>query len=518
MTIPLAMELALRNFQTGRLEEAEKVLCIILAEQPDHGEALHLLGLIAVAVGQTDQAIGYFSRAIAAQPGVSMYHCNLGVALAAMNRCVESVAAFECALQVDTGNCSALRNLGCVLRDTGEYERAVTVFRQALIQQPGDAPLHNDLGNSLRAAGRIDEAIVCYRKAAEIAPEYHESFSNLAAALIAKNLLSQAVEACRRAIALSPDFATAHHNLGQCLLAEGNFPEGWKEYVWRARVKQADLICRDFHQPHWNGEDLAGKTILIHAEQGIGDAIQFIRFLPQVKARGGLIILDCRPELLRLFDGQFDVDQWIKTGDVLPHFDVHCPMMSLPMALGTTLESIPGSVPYLAANSEARLRWKQRLANDPSLKIGLTWAGNPTHSRDRQRSMPLSNFAPLAEIPGITLYSLQKGAAASQALQMPKLADWTGELPDIAEIAALIVNLDLVITVDTSIAHLAGALGKPVWVLLAFSPDWRWMLDRTDSPWYPTMRLFRQNQRGDWTQPIRKISAALQVLVRDRAF
>jgi hypothetical protein len=258
--------------------------------------------------------------------------------------------------------------------------------------------------------------------------------------------------------------------------------------------------------------------LLIHTEQGFGDAIQFIRYLQQVAARrgdSGKIILQCQPELQRLFQSFGEIDQLILRGEALPHFDVHCPLLTLPMVFGTTLESIPTNVPYLKADAELSSRWRERMPRE-GLKVGIAWAGRSTHPNDHNRSTTFDTFAPLAQVDGVHLFSLQKRSDSS-LIDLPSfLSDWTDELHDFVDTAALIDNLDLVITIDSAVAHLAGAMGKPVWVLLPQFADWRWLLDRTDSPWYPTMRLFQQPTFGDWQSPMQNVVTDLQKLNRDK--
>ena len=301
---------------------------------------------------------------------------------------------------------------------------------------------------------------------------------------------------------------------------QGDFPEGWMEYEWRWKCKDFPSQRQSFGQPQWGGDSLQGRTLLLHAEQGLGDAVQFIRYLPLAAQRGGRIILGCRPELQRLLQTAAPDLQVLAGGQFLPPFDVHCPLLGLPRLFATDLTNIPRNVPYLHADSADAAIWRDRLA-DPSssLKVGLVWAGSPANKNDRNRSLKLASLAPLANVPGVRFLSLQKGAAATEAKTPPEameLIDVADELKDFADTAALIAVLDLVIAVDTAVVHLAGAMGKPVWVLLPFVPDWRWMLERTDSPWYPTMRLFRQTQLAEWEPVIAEVRARLHEFVQSR--
>jgi tetratricopeptide (TPR) repeat protein len=348
-------------------------------------------------------------------------------------------------------------------------------------------------------------------------PELVEAHLNLGVALMAKTDVVPAITSFRRAIDLRPDSAKAHYNLALALLSSGNFREGWTENEWRWLCKGFTTPLRRFTQPLWDGSPLHGRTILLHCEQGFGDSIQFIRYAPLVAERGGRVVLWAPPELLSLMRGVQGVET-VATAEPFPPFDVHCPLLSLPRALDTRLESIPANVPYLFADPVRTARWKDKVvASANGLKIGLAWAGRPTHTNDRNRSIGLKQLAPLAEITGVTFYSLQKGSSAHHAAGAPSgmnLIDLTDELHDFADTAALIENLDMVIAVDTSVAHLAGAMGKRVWVLLPFSADWRWLLNREDNPWYPTMRLFRQKQIGNWDATIIELARALKSQVK----
>ena len=308
-------------------------------------------------------------------------------------------------------------------------------------------------------------------------------------------------------------------SLALALLLQGRFAEGWEAYESRRQIRR---IARDpgFVQPFWDGSPLGGRRILLTSEQGFGDTIQFVRYAPLVAARGGRVLLQCKPELKRLLAGQCGIEQVVTPGDATPAFDVWCLLMSLPHLLGTTLQTIPAQVPYLTPDPHLIDKWGKRTAHEPAgLKVGLVWAGGAHNKNDRVRSLSLGALAPLAQVPGVRFYSLQKGAASDQARTPPagmEMTDWTPELADFADTAALVANLDLVISVDTAVAHLAGAIGKPVWVLLPLSPDFRWLLNRDDSPWYPTVRLFRQPTRGDWASVIERVRRALHQLSSER--
>lgn len=481
MTLDEAMHLALGHHRSGRLDEAETLCRRVLARQPDRDDALNLLGVMAFRAGHNDIAMELVSRAVRINPAIAEYHSNLGNLLRVAGRSQDAIVAYQTALRIKPDFPEVYSNLGCALASEGRLHEAVAAHRSALALNPNLAEAHSNLANALVDQGRIDEAIAAYRSAVSINPE-------------------QAEVQC---------------NLAMCQLLKGDWEAGWRGYEWRLKCGDAEDPSGGFTQPRWQGEDLGGRTILLYAEQGLGDAIQFIRYVGPVAKRQGTVIVQCQPQLIQLFKQLPNVTQRFATGDVLPPFDVQCPLMSIPSVLGTRLESIPPQMPRLRAPPNCRESWKARLTGDSAkLKVGLVWAGNPSHRNNLNRSIERSLLAPLADVPGVRLFSLQKGSEDRGA--NPVLVDYTGELRDFSDTAGLIENLDLVISVDTATAHLAGAMGKRVWLLLPFAPDWRWMLDRPDSPWYPTMRLFRQDRPGDWAGVIRRVAAELAFLSATR--
>lgn len=479
MTLEQAMSAAAACQASGRLDQAEAIYRQVLAQQPNFPDALNRLGIVAAQTNRASLALDLIGRAVAIAPNFAGYHSNLGL----------------------------------VLDGLGRWSQAIDQYRQALALDPNLADAHCNLGNALRQAGDLPGALDHCQRALKLRSNFPMGCNNLAMALYAGGRFDEAILYFRRAISLQPDFALAHQNLGGLLLTVGQFAEGWTEHEWRWRSPQSPPPGRELRKPLWDGSDLGSRRILVQFEQGLGDAIQFARYAKLVAARGGKVIFRSPRETLRLFQTLYGVEELIGPDQPLPAFDVHCPVLSLPAMMRTSLQNIPADVPYLRADPQLQQTWQTRLSSVSGLKVGLAWAGRPSHSNDRNRSIPLQTLTPLAAA-NVLFVSLQKGAAAEQVRRASgglKIIDWTDDLNDLADTAALIANLDLIITVDTAIAHLAGALGKPVWVLLPFVPDWRWMLQRNDSPWYPSMRLFRQPRIGDWQTPIEQIVEALKM-------
>jgi len=492
-----------------------------VALKPEIAESHYNLGVALFDALRVDDSIAALRRALELKPEYAEAYNNLGIAFGDKGLHVEAIAAYEQAVRLKPDFAEAHNNLGIALGNKGLHDQAVVAFQRALQLNPRYVEAQINLGNALRDQGLVDQAISAYQQALRLGPGVAEGHYNLAVALHDKGQLEEAIAACRRALRIKPGYAQAHYTLSSLLLLKGDFERGWSEYEWRWKWKDFPSARREFSEPRWNGEDLSGRTILLYAEQGLGDTIQFVRYAPMVAARGGKIVLECQAQLLRLLQGLPGVERVLSKGELPPRCDLQCPLLSLPGIFGTRVETIPAAIPYLTANADLSRRWAARVAaNGAELKVGVVWAGGPRHTNDRNRSMPSSHLAPLAKVSGIKLFSLQKGEVASEtsrAAEQMKLIDHTADLHDFADTAALVTNLDLVIAVDTAVAHLAGALGKPVWVLLPYTPDWRWMLEREDSPWYPTMRLFRQKSWGDWGEVIDGVVEALHALSSERA-
>jgi hypothetical protein len=413
----------------------------------------------------------------------------------------------------DLSALAAWNNLGVKLQNDGNFEGAIEAFGSALQIDPANAAVMNNMGFALLEQGEFLRAEEWLRRGIACAPDVADLHNNLGNALRDRGMFAEATDAYRHAIMLQPAFAQAHWNLAQVLLQLGEYEEGWVEYEWRWQRADFTSPNRDFGRPVWNGEDISGKTILVHAEQGFGDALQFVRYVPLMRRLGADVLLECQAGLTRLFSSIPGVVGLCVHGTPLPPFDVHIPMMSLARVYNTSVSTVPSAVPYLFPGMNDEQAWRTRLqVRSSGYRVGFAWSGT-RHLRSLQnRACSLDLLLPLLDTPGVTFYCLQKGLTAREASTvdaMPQVVNVGGELLDFADTAALMRGLDLVISIDTAVVHLAGALGAPVWVLLPCRADWRWLLGRSDSPWYPTMRLFRQELEGEWEPVIAQVREAL---------
>lgn len=500
--------------RAGRPDEAISAARQAIRLNPNFAKAYCNMGMALKSVRKFDDALAAFRRAIEINPGFVEAHSQLGNTLKGLGQFDDAIAAYRRLCKLTPDSVEALCGLGAALRDSGRADEGIATFRRALEIDPKSSLAHNNLGVAFGLTDRVDEAVAEFRRSIESQPGNAWAMKNLGVALAEKCQFDEAFTALDRAIQLEPDMPEAHGNLAMVALVKGDFDRGWREYEWRWRA-QLTLSSKplEFTQPRWEGGPLQGKIILIHAEQGFGDTIQFVRYLPMVARLGGRVILVCPVELVPLLRKIPGTERIIATGDALPGFDCHCPLLSLPLVFSTNLNSIPADIPYLHPDPEITARWKARIESRPSaFKVGLVWAGSRENKLDRRRSINFDQLSRLAIVPGIDFLSLQKGRDAPSPPPGMNLIDWTNELRDFADTAGLIANLDLVIAVDTAVAHLAGAMGKPVWLMLPFMPDWRWLLNRSDSPWYPTVRLFRQTSRGDWPGVIQNVADALQTM------
>jgi tetratricopeptide (TPR) repeat protein len=452
-----------------------------LAVRPDFVEALGNMSNALCELKRFDEAEVYCRQALDLSPNSSWVHNSLGMVLYKQSRWSEAEAELRRALELDGAAQTVYQNLGTLLYERGRPHEAEPILRRALAGNPSDDGLLCSLGNALQDMGHLDEAT-----------------ANFDAAL-----------------RVNPDCANARFNRSLVSLLRGDFASGWNEYEWRWKRTSAPKYG-SFSQPAWQGEPLSGRTLLLHCEQGFGDTLQFIRLAELINKRGGRVVFVCPRTLIRVIRSCRAIDELVVENEPLPAFDVHLPLMSLPKVLGLVREQdLPATIPYLEVDPLRVEAWRARLAGVSGRKIGINWQGNPKHTRDALRSIPLAEFSPLARVAGVQLYSLQKGPGREQLADLNErnsIIDLADELFDFAETGAACQALDLVITCDSACAHLAGALGRPVWLVLPAAPDWRWQLEREDSPWYPTMRLFRQSTLGDWSEVFARITAALQSL------
>ncbi len=502
--------LELRQF-SGAMAAYEHAIAIA----PENPLAYNNLGVALLKQHMLDEAVAAFRKAVALAPENPDFLFSLGSALTDRGKTDESIPLLEQGTKRWPNNVNGLTNLGLAYVTARQAKRGLPPLQQALLLEPNDPELHNNLGAAYEALNEYEQAATCYRQALNIKADYPQPLNNLGNIALAKLDLDEAISFYQQGIALEPNLADAHMNLGLVHLLRGEFEEGWREYEWRRFATSEKNKQQSFSQPEWQGEPIIGKRILLHAEQGLGDTIQFARYARLVKEREqATVILQCQPPLTRLLQSAKGIDTLVDTDTQLPAFDIHASLLSLPHRLKTTIDSIPDQAPYLAAEPDLKSDWTERLKQFTGLRIGFAWAGNPTHRNDKNRSCELAPFLSLSELPGTVFFSLQKGPASAELPRKTgtsgqKIFDFTNELKDFADTAALLANLDLLITVDTSLAHLAGAIGIRTWLLLPYSPDWRWLLARSDSPWYKNLRLFRQEAIGDWPSVFKQIQHCL---------
>ena len=545
--IQQTMQEAVALHQQGRLREAEKLYARVLKAAPDHVDALHLLGLIKAQGDRMGEAYRLMSAALKLNPQMPDVWINLANVLHSLEREAEALDCLDKALALRPADMNALENRGNALLTLGRAQEALACFNEVLTRNPRHGTARLGRGGALASLGRADEAltdfdaalavmpghpgalynrgnalfdlgryanaITAYDGAIAAAPNDAPAWNNRGRALQALNRHAEAVASFDRAIAIRKDYADAHFNRALSLLTLGDLTRGFAEYEWRWQRSRVHDSRRSYGKPLWLGDyPLARKTILLTAEQGLGDTIQFARYAPLLAQSGARVVLEVQPELKTLLAGLDGVASCHARGDQLPAYDVHCPLGSLPLALKTEPTNIPAAIPYLRADEPHLIKWRERLASLPGKRVALAWAGNVSHANDRNRSIDLKLLEPLLALEGISFLSLQRELRGDNAEDLARQANVTplgGELADMADTAALIALADLTISVDTSVVHVAGALGRPVWVMLAFAPDWRWTLNAESSPWYPQARLFRQPTLGDWPSVVAALRAEL---------
>jgi len=541
------MQDAVALHQQGRRREAEKLYARVLKAAPDHFDALHLLGLTKAQAGQMGEAYRLMStalkinpqapdawmnlanvlhalkrdaealdcldRALALRPGDLNTLENRGNALSALGRPQDALACFNEVLTRNPRHADALLNRGSTLASLGRTEEALADFDAALALMPGHPGALYNRGNALLDLGRYADALAAFDGALTAAPDHAPAWNNRGRALQALNRHADAIGSFDKAIALQKDYVDTLFNRALSLLTLGDLRRGFEQYEWRWKRSGMHDTRRSYGKPLWLGEyPLGRKTILLHAEQGLGDTIQFARYVPLVARSGATVVLEVHPELKTLLAGLDGVASCHARGETLPAYDVHCPLGSLPLALKTEPTTIPADIPYLRADDARISKWRERFAPLPGKRVALAWAGNVSHANDRNRSIDLALLEPLFALEGVSFLSIQRELRGNDAEVLARQTNVThlgGDLSDMADTAAVAALVDLTISVDTSVVHLTGALGRPVWVMLPFAPDWRWTLTGDSSPWYPQARLFRQPALGEWPSLVATLRAEL---------
>jgi len=547
---PLRLEDGILLHQQGRLDAAASIYSRIIHENPDNVDASYLLGLVYLQSKNHNLAVDFISKAISVDTNNHMYHCNLGVAFKELGQLETAVACYERAINLSPDYATAYSNLGATLKELGQFDAAIACCDKAISLKPdyfqaycnrGNAlnelnrfeaalachdmaikinskyaEAYSNRGNSLQGLDRFDEAVASYDLAIKFKPDYHEAYTNRGNALRELKRFSFALESYDFSISIKPDYVDAHYNRAALLLLCGEFEAGFKAYEWRMKSTSVKLGKENLPQPVWLGaESLYGKKILLYGEQGLGDTIQFCRYVKSIAGLGARVLLEVPRPLIGLLQELEGLSLLIERGKPLPDFDFHCPLLSLPLALKTNLMSIPGQSAYLSPQVDRLAKWYNYLG-DSGFKIGIAWQG-ATGRVDLGRSFPVCLFQKIASLPGVRLISLQKNTGVDQLAVLPEglvievlPAEFDSGPDAFLDSAAIMKSLDLVITSDTAICHLAGALGVPTWTALKYVPEWRWLLDRPDSPWYPGHRLFRQDRVGDWDPVFDEITSALQ--------
>jgi tetratricopeptide (TPR) repeat protein len=500
------------NRDVEALASYDRALAGLPGFVPAHYNRANLLA----ALGRFEDALAGYDRVIALKADHAEAHNNRGNALRALQRLDEALASYHSAVALRPDHAEAFNNRGVVLHELKQFDQAVADYGRALALLPGCAEVFYNCGNALQALGRFEDALAFYDKAVALKPDHPEAFFNRGNALKELGRIGEALASYHKALALRPDYVEANWHESYLRLLTGDFERGLTRSEWRWQNAALGLQKRNFVQPLWlGGAPIDGKTILLHSDQGMGDAIFFCRYVPMLAARGARVIVEVEEPLRELMSGLAGVSQCISKTEATPDFDLHCPMSSLPLAFETRLATIPAATPYLGVQ-ERSAEWEARLPPHDRPRIGLAWSGNPRHSNDHNRSIALEAFSPLLDLPA-HFVSLQTDIRPDDAVTLrahSRILDLGSALTNFAGAAALISRLDLVISVDTSVAHLAGALGTPVWILVPFSPDWRWLLDRQDSPWYPTARLFRQSKTRQWQSVVGQVRDALDGFCR----
>lgn len=509
------IRLGSENYRIKNYELAQSYFEKVIELDNRNVDALLFLGIINFEMRRFKESLDYFGKALLFNRGNPVIFLNMGTVYKEIGDYENAFLCYRKAISLNPNFAEAYNHIGTLFQENGQFDIAEEYYKKALSLNPDFPDVYYNIGVLLKDKGESNEALRYLSRALEINPYFSESLINIGEIYKEAGNLLEAIEFYKKAIDMNPDFPDAHFILACAYLSIGNFEEGWKEYEWRWKTKEFKTLKRDFKKPRWNGKDIGGKRVLLICEQGFGDTIQFIRYSKLLKGLNAYIVVEVQKELCNLFKRIKEIDSMIIRGEELPDFDFYSPLMSLPYVFKTRLETIPNEVPYINLDDETVKKWDLKLCDDKKLKIGIAWAGNPGHKKDKYRTISLIDYLPILRLKDVNYYSLQKGIGSEQLKELPddiNIIDMTNEINDFLDTAGLIMNLDLVITVDTAVAHLAGALGKTVWVLIPYVPDWRWMLDREDSPWYPTMRLFRQSRKDNWKDVIDDIIDELKKL------
>lgn len=513
-----------REYQlTGNAKEAKRLYEELLRVQPNHFDALQFLALVEIELGDLRTALNLLDRAIAVKHDFAPVYSNRALILNQIKQHDAALSSVDRAIKLNPKIEGPYCAKATILLDLLNFSEALENCNIALSIKPDFAEAWANKSNALKELGDLEQALEAVNNALSINENYADAYHNRACIYQGMGRLEESLADFNKSIDLNQYFYRSYYNRGFLLLEMGNYEEGWKEHEWRWRWEGASVVKRNFPQPTWLGEEsLEGKKILLHSEQGHGDTFQFCRYIPMVKALGAYVIFELDPAMLKIMKSLDGIDEYITQGSILPEFDLHCPLMSLPLAFKTTLKTVPATIPYLKTDIEKVDYWKNRLGPKTITRVGLVWSGGLRKDQpslwnvNQRRNMPLHKFGSLKNI-NAEFYSLQKGNPAEAELKMLKSAGWediniidyASELKDFTDTAALIENLDLVISVDTSTLHLAGALGKPVWLLNRFDTCWRWMEHGTESPWYPTLKIYRQQFFGDWDSVMSVVTADL---------
>lgn len=501
----------------GQFESAVASYDRALALLPEHAETHCNRAIALKELRRFEMAVAGYDRAIALNPDFLAAHANRGVALAALQQHEAAVASFDRANALHPGVAFTHLHRGISLHALGKYEAAAGAYQQVIALDPRSHEAHHNLGLSLLQLRQHEAAIAGFDRAIALNPEYADAYANRGLALYEIRQHEAAIASYEKAITLQPELRIAHRNLSHLYLQLGDYGKGWEKFEWRMRGEDNPSNRRTFSQPLWLGETpIAGKTILLHSEQGLGDTLQFCRYAKEVAALGAGVILEVQQPLLGLLRSLDGVTTLLPKGSVLPPFDLHCPLMSLPLAMQARIDNIPSAGGYLKADAGKVAEWQARLGAKTRPRVGLVWSGNPQHKNDRNRSIPLDELTPLlsADFEFICLQKEVKPSDLETLAAHPEIRRFGPELNDFSDTAALCELLDLVISVDTSVAHLAGALGRPGWILLPFNPDWRWMLEREDSPWYGSARLYRGDRIRGWDEVVTRVRADLNRVLK----